>query len=40
MYKDFLGRNREHIEAQVSDIILDKFEERIVYKKGCLLVER
>lgn len=32
MYKDFLGKNREYIEAQVSDIILGKFEERIVCK--------
>lgn len=32
MYKDFLGKNREHIEAQVSDIILDKLEESIVCK--------
>ena len=32
MYKDLLGRDREYIEAQVSDIISDKFEQRIVCK--------
>ena len=35
MYKGFLGRNREHIEAQLHDKIVDKFkkpEERIRYK--------
>ena len=35
MYKDFLGRNKEYVEAQLHDKIADKFEkpeERIRYK--------
>ena len=30
MYKDFLGKNRKYVEAQLHNIIADKFKERIV----------
>ena len=32
IYKDLLGKDREHVEAQVSDITLDTYEEKIVCK--------
>ena len=34
MYKDFLGKDREHVEAQVSDITLDTYQEKIVCRNS------
>ena len=32
MYKDFMGKNREYVEAQLRNVIAEKFEDRIVYR--------